>query len=511
MRWWFVLAVTAQAFGQGPPASITGSVINALTGEPVEGAAVIARQNFSEFGFRERPTSTIPPRNADRVLTGEAGTFSIDIDPSTSSLALWISHPGFRTEDNRDTATLTLPVASANHVTVRLVPQAAVLGRVVDSHDQPLSRIRVHAIRVDIRDGRRQLEPVSINQFSSDTGEYRLENLPPGWYCFRADGLGYGPAYFPSSPIQDAAHFVRIAPAQIFHADFRLEPAQGFTIRGKVTNLGYRRRLSVRLLRGDEALDNQVAVHPDTGLFEIANVTPGSYAIQAYAADMLPLALGEAIVDISDHDVTVPSIALQTGSDVVGRVDFGSVEERYAMVYATRVSSPPLPIAMRTPSVMVQPDGRFMLHNLPAGKYEITVRAYRDAYVAGIFAGSTDVLAEGLNVARGGAPDLKVSLQPKGARIEGVVQSEHPGAAFNVALIRGGWIAAVVRAAQGKFRASGLPPGHYKVLAWPDSRTLEYRNAWVLSGLADYAVPVELDEGASKTLAVLPIPEQPLQ
>jgi len=427
---------------------------------------------------------------------------------------LWVSHAGFRTEDNQDTATLTLRPASANHVTVRLVPQSMVQGRIVNLEGEAVRGIRVHAIRVDIRDGRRQLQPVPVSQFTDDRGEYHLENLSPGSYYLRAAGPGYGPVYYPSAPSLEAARFLRIVPAQKLSADFQVEARHGYQIRGRVANMPVRRRVSVRLLRDGDVLDNQVAVHGDSGVFEINDVASGSYVVQAYIPDLLPLFIGELAVEVGERDLVGATVALQSGTDVAGRVDFSGVQERYALVYATRVNSTPLPVSGRAPTATVTPDGRFVFRNLSPGKYEVTVHAFPDSYVSSILSGTTDVQAEGLTIGRNGPPDLKITLQPVGGRIEGLVESDHADGPFNVVLVHkqgAAQIPTVVRASQGRFRAAGLAPGQYTLFAWHESRNLEYRNAWVLSGLAAYAVSLTLGQGEIKNIALTPVPEQPLQ
>ena len=137
---------------------VSGTVLNAATGEPLAGALVVLRVSYANYGFRERSGDRPWPADAARALTDESGRFAIEFDRSLAASRLFVSREGFQSEDNREVVTVPLLPVGARDVTISLVPQTVIQGRVTDSQGAPLSGAVVRAIRVEIQDGRQQLK-----------------------------------------------------------------------------------------------------------------------------------------------------------------------------------------------------------------------------------------------------------------------------------------------------------------------------------------------------------------
>ena len=506
--------------GQTPDSrhlTAAGTVTDALSGQPVPGADVDLAASHAGFGFRERPVSgLLPPPGAEHAITDEFGRFSFDLDPSTSVLALWISHPGFRSEDNQQSVRLALRPAGSVNIAVRLMPSGGIKGRAADPGGQPVAGVSVSAARIQVYDGLRRSQPDYARAMTDESGDYSLTDLPPGLYYLRIAGQTYGPVYYPAASSPDAAQLLRVEPGRAARADFQIESHPAYRISGRVKNIPLRRRLAVRLLRGDDPLDNRATVNPDTGVFEVRDVTPGSYVVQAFTPGLIPAFVGEAAVTASDSDVAGINIALDPGADVSGHIQFNGahIPEPFAIVHAKRLDSRPLPVTQPELSTTPAADGSFAFKNLQPGRYEISVTGYPDCYLARVTAGATDVLEEGLTVPAGGVRNLRITMQGRAGQIQGAIEGASPGRPFVVALMRKygtARIPAVVRTVQGRFRAAGLAPGQYTLYAWPESAQIEYRNPWTLSGLEEFAVPVPLGEGEVETVALKPVPTQPLQ
>lgn len=509
--------------------TVTGTVSDSITGGPISGATVIWEPSFATLGFRDRPLDPNgPSANAARVSTGASGAFTLSVDATATGARLFISRTGYRAQDGKASATV-LARANSRAVAVRLVPQSAIVGRVTNAAGEPLAGIDMNAARVEIHDGRRQSRETYARSTNS-AGEFRFDDLPPGAYYVRAAGKGdapdsvYGPIYFPAAVGQDRAELLRVAPGDSKVADFRLESHKAYQIRGIITNMPLRKAVAIRLLRGDDPLSNAALITPN-GTFTVSDVAPGSYTLQAYTPDVVPLEFGEVEVTVTSRDANAVKVTLSEGVDVAGHVEFrgsGSLE-KYAVLYAMPYNSRRWPGDFKEPVVTMQPNGNFIFKNLLPGRYEIAVRGLPNSYLAEIHAetretaeapaASLDVLERGLSVPARDPPTLAIVMKSGGGEITGTVEgaagSAPTGAVFNVALIeRHGTadIPTLVRAPEGRFHIAGLTPGDYTLLAWPDSREIEYRNPAVLLDLLPYGSAVSLADGARRSLVLTPVP-----
>lgn len=503
---------------QPKPWTVTGTIVDSLTKQPISGAAVIWEPSFAAYGFRDRPLDEqAPPPSAARVETDAAGSFTISADATATGVRLFVSHAGYRAMDGRTFAAVAVSANSAP-VTIALVRQSAIQGRVTNIPGEPLAGIDVNLMRVEIRDGRRQTRQTVANT-SGKNGEFLFEDLSPGIYYLRAAGQAagrtYGPVFYPKELTRDQAQLLHLAAGQAITPDFRLASHESYRIRGLVTDMPLRRGVTVRLLSGDDSLGDEMQVSPN-GAFEIPGVAPGSYTVQAYTPNLLPLNVGETAVNVEQRDLLGVKVVLSEGSDISGHIDFhgpGSLQ-KYAVVYATPFNPRHWPGDVKDSVAVMNPKGNFVLKNLQPGRYEISVRSLSDFYVSEMHAESRsesrglvsrDILGQGLTVPASEPPALTITMKSGAAEIMGRIDGANPGQLFSVALIimrDGIAIPSVFRAPDGHFHIPGLSPGDYTLLAWPDSREVEYHNQAVLQDLLPDGTAISLAEGAKRNVSL---------
>jgi hypothetical protein len=514
----FCTALTAQTQNSSD-AIVSGTVINAATGQPVPRAQVVLRVSYSNYGFRDRLSDRPMPADAARALTDDSGKFSIAFDADSPASLLFVSREGFRSEDNREIAALPMRPSGSRNILVRLIPQSIIRGRVADSDGQPLAGILVQAIREEIQDGvRRPHRNFAVASTGLD-GAYTLASLTAGPYRLEASGVtrnsqqGYGPIYFPDATESRNGQTVHIAPGQTFTADFTLTAHPTYHIRGVLSNANPARRVVFRVVRADEPLNLPVLQGAGNHFFEIDGVPPGSYVVQAYTPDFFPADFGEAAVTISDGDAKA-QITLAPAVDVRGRIEFTGAKhpERYAFVLAEPINSyPPLRVAP-SPKAMMAADGTFVLRNLLPGQYQLSVRLAPDSYLESIMAGNTDVQQSGFTLGSGKPPELKITIHKGGGSIEGSVEGSRFNSVVPVLLVqKHGTVrtTSLVSASGGRFLAFGLAPGDYSLYALPVSQPIEYKNREVLDALSDFATQVTVRDGTKEFVTLKPIPPQP--
>ena len=523
-RWALAISCCAVALAQ-PRATanwtVSGTVVDSATAKPIPGAMVIWAPSFSAYGFKDRPLDSGPAANDARVSADASGAFALSVEATATAVRVFVSHAGFQASDGKPMASLSIAPRSAP-VVIKLVAQSVIQGHVLSGSGSPLKGIEMRATRIEIRDGLRQPRE-TYTQPTNESGVYRFEDLRPGSYYLRASGSEfgsqtvYGPIYYPMSETQDKAEFLAIAPGKVENADFRLDAHKAFAIRGIIAKVPLRRALAIRLLRGNDPLSNSYSITPN-GTFALSGVAPGSYTLQAYTPDVDPPSYGQVDLTVEDRDVSAVKVVLNEGVDIAGNVEFhGSTAlTKYAVVYATPFNAHRFPINLKQPVATMHANGDFLFKNVLPGKYEISVRGLPDVYLADVRAVSRDVskdvLENGLTVPDHDPPTLAIVMKRGGGEISGQIEGAKPGDVFMAALvIRHGVtdIPIPIRAQNGRFRVADLAPGDYTLLAWPESREIEYRNPAVLSGWMPYGTTVSLADGARRETTVAPLPLKP--
>jgi hypothetical protein len=320
-----------------------------------------------------------------------------------------------------------------------------------------------------------------------------------------------------------------------------LTSRKSFRIRGTIQDAGSYRNLGVRLMSGEEAVGNRVSINSTSGAFQVYDVTPGSYTLQAFSRGR-SVALGEANVVVDAQDATGVTVALSTGVDVQGVIEHVGGEQSASLqgnddaaldkddkddaddqgdfpkgrpalpiqpVQAVVLQPGRIPVTGTQPPAPVDADGHFTFKEMLPGKYEFKLNTF-DEYIESMRSGTIDVLADGLEVGSASPEELRVTLRRGGGRIQGVVTGLGPGERGTVALIRAAGLSGIPTIVQAffdpggmqQFFAGNLAPGEYQIYAWPTEQQVEYRNPEALRALSGNAVAVSLHEHGEEQVTV---------
>lgn len=169
-----IVAGPAAQSPPGRPVSVTGQVLDALTGRPIGRALV-----------EVSPTTGDAYRNRRGVLTADDGRFRID-DLTPGRVRVVAGHPAYlsggvgQQRAGGRVPSIEVPDRPGGDLTIRLWPPATVSGRVTDSTGAPLAGVGVEAVPVRWRDPNEYWS--SLRTATNDRGEYELSGLPPGTY-----------------------------------------------------------------------------------------------------------------------------------------------------------------------------------------------------------------------------------------------------------------------------------------------------------------------------------------
>jgi hypothetical protein len=243
----FGLIIICLAGRAAPPFLVSGVLLDDASSEPVQGAFVVLEQGAAN--------------QTEGVKTGSDGCFSFR-NVLSDQCTIIAEKQGFlrvsRTIQHvrRSESSRSVGSEDAEEIQLRIVPQAAVAGRVTDSARNPLVGAIVQLSRMYLTGNRTVLSPVS-QATTNDLGEYRMFGLAAGRYYVSAfyqdvgSGLGlrkasapgtgldagteeYAVTYFPESIQPEGATPMRARVGQtVREVDIRIAMSPSFRVAGK--------------------------------------------------------------------------------------------------------------------------------------------------------------------------------------------------------------------------------------------------------------------------------------
>jgi hypothetical protein len=517
--------------------SIEGTVVDAVSGQPLRGAEVALR------GFTAGAAH--PMAQGMSANTDTAGKFVFE-GLTAGRFRLLASHDGYL-DDNRGMPGLrgklltVVPGQHVNDVVIRLVPNGSIAGHITNEAGKPLRGVSVQAMKSSYPRGRRELRDVA-HAATDQAGEYRLPGLAPGKYYIRAkpphslkaklgSDKAYVPLYYPA--VSDQARSVALvlrAGEELAGIDMNFVPVHTVHIRGRVVDALTAlpsKEAEVTLLsdQGETTFSSQ---NLSAGTFDFQAVPPGSYVLVAQkpSSPREPKTMwGRTAIEVGDADLDHADVVVSPGVDVSGRI---RVDGKTATDVSTDISNMTglldlqegSSLASLTPDIdtaSVKADGSFLFQEVPEGSYGIEFHPVP----AGFYlksSGLADVLETGITVSRGHSPaTLELVLSPGAGRIDGTVEIDEqtvPGA--SVVLVPDGkrraqpnYYRQAMTDQLGRFAMRNIAPGDYMLFAWEQIERGAYMDPDFLGQYEDRgkAVHVEEDGHLSVQLDVIPAGE----
>jgi len=484
--------------------SLTGTVVNSVTGEPVRRALV----SFAQWS----------------TLTDGDGRFEFHDLPHLQT-PISVRKPGFFSE--QDVAGGQLPenmvVTSGSDpapIEAKLIPEGVVFGR-VESEAGPIEGTQVKLLAARVRDGERHWEQQGF-AITGDDGSFRIANLMPGsYYLLLAANtspelsgpgnppklLGYSESYYPGVQDTAAATALVVAPGQQLQADISAKLAPVFQVSGTVMGFTPDSGISVQFATDSGDVLAFPTEFDDNGNFR-SRLPGGSYILMArgqgpdnalLAMDM-PLELtGDlrgiklALAPSSPIPVNLRFVNVARKSSSVAIVNDGFTPGAVAASPASAVniqleSTGPTLRPLQFFAMRESPaEQKLVLRNVEAGRYRVKVQPGFNWYPSSVRCGDVDLLRDSLEVRSGmRSPPIEVELRNDGANLRVSAFSEGAPAAGWVLLLplsspAGAQAQPVSVGTQAIF--SNLPPGEYSLLAFDQIAGLEYKE---LSSLSQY-------------------------
>jgi hypothetical protein len=556
-----------------PADTIRGVVINSVTHEPVGRALVFSPDNrFGtmtnsegqfEFTLAKNQTGQNEDGNSADHSAHSVSTCSADGCANYTSLngepyrigTLLARKPGFLTDQ---TPVQSPQPYTTKELTISLIPEGLIVGRVVLPTSEPSDTIELELYRRQVQEGRAHWVRTAGASTKSN-GEFRFADLAAGTYKLltrelmdrdpltfdpRGQLYGYPPVYFPNATDFAAAQTIHLTAGQIFQADLSLvrheyysvkvpvanvlENARGLAIvvsaqghRGPGYALGYNYRTQTiegLLPNGNYTLEASGFAPPSTG---VVNISVKGAALDGPRMTLVPN--GSISVNVKE-EFTASEEAGSQGRAINGGPT-GNLRgpTRYLNVRLEPADDfgQDRPLWLRPPAG--PDDDSLIIDGVQPGRYWVRVDTSR-GFVAAITSGTTDLQHQLLTVGPGGSsPPIEITMRDDTAELDGVIegspaQSEaSPVLATRTATISAdgsfahvyciplpdssGEFKDIWVSADGRFGAQPMPPGTYRVLAFDRPQPeLEYRDPEAMRAYEAKGLLVRLVAGQKEHL-----------
>jgi len=504
--------------------TLSGTVVNSQTGEPVKRALVTVLELDNRQQRGETPN-----------FSTDSGTYQFT-GLTAATYFIRVAKPGYVNGSGVGNRPVEL-TASKSDLRLELSPLGVITGRAVDASGQPLRGVRILAITTSVRSGLRSTNQ-SRSVATDDRGMYRLWNLQPGKYYIKAAGFsggtytylgdatpqfftsdGFRPTYSGGGSTLDSAQPIDIAPGAEAHADLNLSLEPSYKVRGVLSNISSGKPVTFELLTSGETVTaSRVSLNRTSGRFELQDVVPGVYKLRVAQEKHVAL----APLSVKAQDVENLAVRLSPPLEIAGisratntRPESAAFEElapRFRNQAPCRPQLTPANAQLpETINAQSTEQGTFTFTGVPLGVYSLDIHCF-GAYVHSAMSGTQDLLANPTLVLTSENPPAPIELAYAfgGGGIHGRISV--PGAGTGTFMVLavpqfGGPGQSQTSLATNQdgeafeFSFGSLAPGSYLVYAFPDSAEVEFRNPKVLAALKQ-GTPVQVTGDAVTEITI---------
>ena len=483
----------------GETYTLSGTVVNSVTGEPIARAMVRINGVVQRTAFSD-----------------SEGHFQIDGLPPVR-VTLTAQKPGYSTEHGTGWIQIG---ANTPAPALSLVPQSAIYGRVTDATGQAIEHVPIRLTARSLRDGRRIWEPRGMTE-TDDDGHFRFPNLMLGTYYVAAGPLvaeqllavgekpktGFAHVYYPGVPDLAAALPIQLNGGQQAEADFSLSAVPVYQVSGSISGHLADQGVGFQLLTasGDQ-ITLPTNFNMETGVFKLEGVPAGSYIVRAASQAGGEALRAETRVNVSsDSEDLRLALAPAVSIPIVVRME--SPGSSNTSTPARIPDRPPISVRLLPEDANTaesfstfQPGGpgrsSMVLQNVDPGAYTADLVPQPPWYVQSASYGQTNLLSDDITVAPGQSYSMEIVLRDDSASLTGTVKSSDvshvPATVVVVPQPAGKVIPRVARNVFNEFTVSGLVPGEYLVYAFDSIDDLEYSNADAFAPYASQAAHIAL-------------------
>jgi hypothetical protein len=510
--------------------SIGGVVVDSVAGRGV-GHALVVLTMYADPKTRggEQPMR--------RVMADEEGRFEFRGLTSTGRAGIQAAKAGYEAATDVRTGLSRsfggfqeLNVEPGVNVTVTLVPEATIAGRVVDASGEPIEKMPIHLTIEGAVNGRRVAQDVRRGVRTNEEGEFRFADLQAGRYFVSAGpseevssrsaaggrtALGYATVFYGGGSDYATASPIDLTAGKHVDVDLRMELQPLFKVSGVISGgLATGLRQIAIFNAANQRLVNRSEERSDQE-FQIAELPRGSYTLHVSSLDTETRECTATIKRLNlTRDVSGLQLALSPCATVTVNIHVEHAKPETNKTPSNSEESGSIPSDQKYPvqSSLRPNDERGMsptYHGMPTkdepdkaiargvapGRYIVEVPLIRKMYVESMQSGMTDLLREDLVVAPGVAvAPVDVRLRDDGALLDGEVNlgPDVKTAAVIAIPVETPRLARNAIVLSGQFNFRPLAPGRYELFAVDRLNDFAYAEQDVIGKYLAHAKEVTL-------------------
>jgi hypothetical protein len=516
MRWlrFVMVALIVGMLATAADRELTGSVVDANTGEPIAHAHLTVR--FFQAGQPAPEVTLLSDADGSFKITNlPDGQYQISCDKAgyLPASQLMAAMPPTVPPDGKRTATMVL----------KMTAQAAVEGTVTDDRGMPAAGTFIQLVRQQVGNGRRQFQMAGSGG-TDETGSFRIFGLPAGKYYIsitahlngsrRLKPLAYPPLFYPGALDMATAQPLDLKAGDDVAIKIRLpEPVRAFEVSGAVASGGPNFGVNLVAQPSDATFQQssgEPRVDVKTKTFRISHVTPGMYLLTASAPqDGKGMAFATTMITVGSTDVTgIRLEPVDASLDGTVRMQGDTTQQRMSgsvSVQSERYNN----------GGQVDAEGKFHIPSIQPGTYRIVPQVFQQQVcVRSVLSGGRDV-RDGLTIGAGAAPEpIDVVLSSHCGSVDVAVAPSDSPLPTNLTayLLRkvGDDLVLEKQGYQGPrsgdggthFTIQGVAPGDYMVYVWPQDLAIEYANAEYMKQFDSYGQKVTVTEDSKVSVTV---------
>jgi 5-hydroxyisourate hydrolase-like protein (transthyretin family) len=300
----FALALLVRA--QEPQPKLAGSVTQADTGSPIEGATItlmppfVAGQLHLQTARTDREGNFLFERIAD-------GTYSI------TASANGFAQEDYKRDASPESGFLRVDSStSSQDIDFQLKPEAIIRGTIIDGAGKPVADLSVTAVEKEAKNSGR----VVASAQTDANGQFVLRELPPGTYLVCANGpAGYGASSSPSSPYREIWYGGTVSSEGAIPIPLKERDERNGVRIAVERETRYRVVIWLSGPEGEPTPDrydvliqnrSHVSMKQSDGSYVIPDIPPGHYTLVSTAwSGVKYLGQGEESFDVSGADATL--------------------------------------------------------------------------------------------------------------------------------------------------------------------------------------------------------------
>ncbi len=551
-------ASLGQASGPGlladtQPTTIHGTVVNSVTHAPISRALVYSADNrYAMLTDGEGHFDFILPKDGDdRGQTfAYEGQFSQPWPVGGSASPVWLMarKPGYLDDPNDRRHADILP---GGDYAISLMPEGLIKGRVTISEADPPLGVNVQLYSRQVQDGMPRWVPASMVRTNSE-GEFRFAELKPGTYKVLTNEwmdndpvtavpggqlYGFPPVFYPGVADFASAATIPLTTGQTAELDLPLTRQPYYPVSIPVANSDGNGGMNIIVsIQGHRGPGYSLGYNPGKPAIE-GSLPNGNYLVEASSYGQTSSS-GTVHLTVAGAPAVGPTMTLVRSSSVEVRVteEFTSSESNNPMMTwnvagrSFELHGPRAYLQVRLekdddfeqqrtafPRSPTGPnDDSLVIDNLSPGKYWLRASSNR-GYVASATMGAIDLLHEPLVITAGSTTPIDIKVRDDFAELDGTVTGiatgsilapgtpEPPIYLYCVPLSDSPGELQQLGASttDGKFAQDRVPPGAYRILAFPNAQPrLPYRDPEAMKAYDSVGTVVHLSPGQKTTVQV---------